>query len=393
MKLLLLLLLLTGCRGSAPAAAAVPTAHLSGVSEGTRLAQRLVGLGVGVVIDGRVAYLGGFGEADHELGIPFDPQTTRVRWASLSKPLTGVLAARLHEQGHLDLDARIDQLLPGYAPPSRMMLNGAPIDIEPPEITLRMALRHVAGFQSYEDGTVDPTPPLAQRHSAATNTGFAWALARWTAAPLLHRPNTRFHYSTMGYNLAGAAIGGAVATEGEAPDAAYFRALSEMLVGTAAEGVRPDTHLAPAPDRAQGYVLLDSMGIAISRDEDVSWKAPGGGFLSTTEELASFCALLMGDRLVGEVGKSELWATPLLPDGTSSYYALGFGVSRASGQLRVEHNGGQEKARTRLVAYPDEGLCFVAMTNTETASSRFPIDLTPLTDQLEEVLRRSRQGR
>ena len=393
MRLLLLVLLLFGCRGSGPPVVQVPSAHLSGVAEGTRLAQRLVGLGVGVVIGGRIAYLGGFGEADHERGVPFDPQKSRVRWASLSKPLTGVLAARLHEQGHLDLDAPLDRLLSGYSPPTKMMPDGVPVDIEPPEITLRMALRHLGGFQSYGDGAAEPIPPLSERHDPAINTGFYWALAKWTSSPLLHLPNTRFHYSTMGYNLAGAAIGGAIATEGEAPDTAYFRAIAEMLAGTAAAGIRPDIHLAPSPDRAQGYLLLDSMGVAISRDEDVSWKAPGGGFISTTEELAAFCALLMGDRLLGEIGKSELFATPLLANGETSYYALGFGVSRASGRLRVEHNGGQEKARTRLVAYPEEGLCFVAMTNTETASSRFPIDLTPLTEQLEEVLRGSAQTR
>jgi serine beta-lactamase-like protein LACTB, mitochondrial len=387
MRFLALLLLLVGCRAPAPPATVLPVAHFNGVAEGHRRAQRLVGLGVGVVVDGRVAYLGGFGEADHEAGRPFDPQRTRVRWASLSKPLTGVLAARLHEQGHLDLDAKLSALLPGYPGATRLMLNGAPIDIEPPGITLRMALRHLAGFQSYQDGQVDPVPPLTDRHDPAKNTGFHWALDRWTAAPLLHRPQSEFHYTTLGYNLAGAAIGATVATEGEAPDAAYHRAIKEMLAGTGAAGIRPDIHLKPEPDRAQGYLLLDSMGVAISRDEDVSWKAPGGGFQSTTAELAEFCALFMGSTLLGDVGKSELWATPKLPDGQSSYYALGFGVDSKSGRLRVEHNGGQERARTRLVAYPEEGLCFVVMTNTETASDRFPIDLTPLTEQLEELLR------
>ena len=73
---LLLLLLLIGCRSPAPDSVELPVAQLSGISEGTRMAQRLVGLGVGIVVDGRVAYLGGFGEADHEQGIRFDPQRT-----------------------------------------------------------------------------------------------------------------------------------------------------------------------------------------------------------------------------------------------------------------------------------------------------------------------------
>ncbi len=55
MRLLFLLLLLCGCRAPAPAAPTLPVTQWNGVAEAHRMAQRLVGLGVGVVVDGRVA--------------------------------------------------------------------------------------------------------------------------------------------------------------------------------------------------------------------------------------------------------------------------------------------------------------------------------------------------
>ncbi len=387
----LLLLLLAGCRPApAPVAPDLPTDAISAAAEAHRQAQRLVGLGLGVVHEGRVAYLGGFGWADRERKEAFNPQRSRVRWASISKSLTGSVAARLWERGELDLDSPVSALVPSFQPPAALFEDGTRRPLPaPPRPTLRQLLNHSAGVQGYGDGAVNPTPDEDELHDPAVNTGFAWALERWMTAPLVAEPGAEFIYSTMGHNLAGAAIGAAVAKPGEAVDAAFLRAVSESLQGSGAEGVQPDRHLEPASNRAQGYVLRDDMSVGISHDADVSWKAPGGGFLSTVQELAAFCAHLAGDGLVGQRGKAELWKQPVLADGSTSYYGLGFGVGGRDDRRRVEHNGGQEKARTRLVLYPDEKLCIVAMTNTETGSNRFPIDLTPLTEQVEDLIRAS----
>lgn len=99
--------------------------------------------------------------------------------------------------------------------------------------------------------------------------------------------------------------------------------------------------------------------------------------------------MLAGDRLMNVEAKAIAWAPVTLQDGSVSDYGLGFGLGERDGRRTVEHDGGQEKARTRLVLYPDEGLCFVAMTNTESASSRYPVEMRRVTDQLEDVLRAS----
>ena len=101
--------------------------------------QELVGLAVGVVKNGHIEYLKGYGWADREKQMPVTRQTL-FRWASISKSLTAVAALQLWER---------DRLKPGedvrkYVPEFPAM--AAPI-------TLRHLLCHQGGIVRY---TNDP---------------------------------------------------------------------------------------------------------------------------------------------------------------------------------------------------------------------------------------------
>src|SRR5437763_1442263 len=56
--------------------------------------QQCVGAAVGVVRDGKIAYLKGYGFADREAKEPITGKTL-FRWASVSKPITAVAAMQL----------------------------------------------------------------------------------------------------------------------------------------------------------------------------------------------------------------------------------------------------------------------------------------------------------
>ena len=103
--------------------------------------QNLVGLAVGVVEEGKVAYLKGFGYADREACTPVDPGKTLFRWASCSKPLTAIAALQLAETGKLDLDADVRDYVPEF--PDK----GTPI-------TARQLLCHQGGIVHYINGKV-----------------------------------------------------------------------------------------------------------------------------------------------------------------------------------------------------------------------------------------------
>ena len=74
---------------------------------------QMMGLSVGIIRDGEVAYLKGFGYADFEDSIPAT-ENTLYRLASVSKTVTGLISMRLREQGLLDLNQDIRNYVPEY---------------------------------------------------------------------------------------------------------------------------------------------------------------------------------------------------------------------------------------------------------------------------------------
>ena len=92
--------------------------NATAVEEARRLArtllvdQNLPGLSVAVAVDGRIVWAEGFGYADVD-HTPVTP-LTRFRLGALSKPLTAVAAALLHDRGRLDLDAPVQRYVPTY---------------------------------------------------------------------------------------------------------------------------------------------------------------------------------------------------------------------------------------------------------------------------------------
>src|SRR5512142_1620370 len=64
----------------------------------------MVGLAVGVVENGRITFLKGYGETLEKSGDPVTPETV-FRWASCSKGVAATMVAKLAEQGKIDLNA------------------------------------------------------------------------------------------------------------------------------------------------------------------------------------------------------------------------------------------------------------------------------------------------
>ena len=70
------------------------------------------GIGVGVVVKDRLVFAKGYGYRDYGRKLPFTPQTT-VPIASNTKLFTAVAAGPLVEEGRLDWDRPVRQLVPG----------------------------------------------------------------------------------------------------------------------------------------------------------------------------------------------------------------------------------------------------------------------------------------
>jgi beta-lactamase class C len=77
----------------------------------------MVGLAVGVVENGRITFLQGYGETLAGSGDPVTPQTV-FRWASVSKGVAATMVAKLAERGKIRLDAPVAQYAPDLKLPA-----------------------------------------------------------------------------------------------------------------------------------------------------------------------------------------------------------------------------------------------------------------------------------
>lgn len=312
--------------------------------------QQLVGLAVGVV-DGKVAYLQGYGFADREAKLKVDPKATQFRWASCSKPVTAVAALQLAEAGRLDLDADVRRYVPEF--PDK----GTPI-------TARQLLCHQGGIVHYSNGKVVRTE--RKYDTPHPFQSVVLALDTFKESPLVNRPGEKFSYTTHGYILLSAVVERA----GKQPFADQVADRIARPLGMTT--FRPDYHWEDIPRRAVGYVK-GKEAVARRPDAqapDVSWKLGGGGYTSTVEDFAKFVAGLADHKLVSAETEAAMWTPQKTADGQPTTYGLGFATftNKDGRVVRVGHNGAQEKTRTAFLIEPAARRAVVVMTNSEYAN-------------------------
>lgn len=323
--------------------------------------QSIVGLAVACVQANRVAHIDTWGWADRENRVRVSPQT-RFRWASISKPLTAVAAMQLWEQGQLDLDRDIRHYLPEF-PEKRH------------PVSARQLLCHQGGIPHYANGLV-----MGRQRTYPTEHPFSdtvLAIDTFCNSPLLSKPGTAFSYTTYGYMLLGAVVQKA----GAEPFAEQVRRrIAEPLGMTT---LRPDVQWESIPHRAVGYknALLGKARV-VSGNSDVSWKLPGGGYISNVEDLAKFAIGLLSHCLLKPETRVAMWSLQRTADGKKTRYGLGFGVRNHKGHTVATHSGAQQKASSFLLIDPTNGSAVAILCNTEGVKlGKLAYDLLDLTNE------------
>lgn len=277
----------------------------------------------------RLVYSKAFGSADLENAVPASPETS-IRTASIAKSITAVAAMTLVEAGRLDLDAPVQRYCAPF-PPKQW------------PITTRELLGHTAGIRHYNPGEMDDT-----HHFKWMADGFAL----FAGDPLLFPPGTSYSYSTYGYTVVGCAIEGASGLRFQDYVADHVlkpAGMTHTVVDNVFEIV---------PHRARGYQKIDGQ-VRNANLMDSSYKIPGGGYVSTAEDLVRFAEALLDGKLLKPGTLAEMW-TPSKVSG-DSHYALGFTVQE--GGKFVSHTGGQPGTSTRLLIIPQAHFAVAMLAN------------------------------
>jgi CubicO group peptidase (beta-lactamase class C family) len=305
---------------------------------------RVPGLSVAVVENGDYEWGQGFGFADLENNVPASERTL-FRLASISKSLTATAALELWQQGRLDLDAPVQKYCPAF-----------PVKQQP--ISTREALGHLAGIRHYKSGSQDDSEVGNTRHF---DDPIQAGLNFFKNDPLVAEPGTAFHYSTQGYTVVGCAIEGASGSR-------YVDFMRHsVFIPANMNQTQVDDRFAIIPYRTRFYEKLDSGVIRNSDFLDSSYKIPGGGWLSSAEDMARFEVAILNDKLIRRATRDLMW-TPLKPSsGDPDPYALGWGWrEHKPGEVAaVGHSGGQQGTSTAFMIAPEQRAAVVVLTNLE----------------------------
>jgi serine beta-lactamase-like protein LACTB, mitochondrial len=301
--------------------------------------QGLVGLALGVIREGKVVYLRGYGLADREAGTPVTTETV-FNWASNAKPMAAVLAMQLVEQGKLELDADVRQYVPE-------------LPAKDSAITCRQILCHQSGMPHYKNGRV---VPIGRDSPRAEGLDPLFSLDRFGGSPLIFEPGAKAAYSSHAYILLSCAIQ-------KAAGRPYDELVRERIAGPLGMASLQLDGGTPGPKWAVGY-RKDDAGEVVRADEEANdWKFGAGGYKSDVRDFARWAEALVEHRLVRAETERVMWSPQPTKDGEATGYGLGFGVRRGKGGLRVSHNGGQPEVATRMVLYPEARHGVVAMSN------------------------------
>jgi CubicO group peptidase (beta-lactamase class C family) len=303
------------------------------------------GVSVGVVENGEFALAAGYGLADVENNSPATAHTL-YRLASISKSLTATGAMELWERGKLDLDAPVQKYCAAFPQ-------------KPWPITARQVMGHLAGIRHYKNTPDDQEIGNTKHFDNPIQAGLDF----YKNEPLLSEPGKTFHYSTQGYTLAGCVIEGAAG-------ASYVDFMTKnVFVPAGMDHTVVDNRFTIIPYRTRFYQKTPAGTVENADFLDSSYKIPGGGWLSSAEDMAKFEAAILNDKLIKRATRDVMWTPSKPSDGTKIGYALGWGNGENDGIADVGHSGGQQGTSTGFVVAPAQRAAAVVLTNMESVNA------------------------
>jgi CubicO group peptidase (beta-lactamase class C family) len=334
------------CAAQQPQLAADKRAQIETAVARLMSSTHVPGVSVAVVENGQYEWASGFGSADLENNVPASEHTL-FRLASISKALTATGAMQLWERGQLDLDAPVQKYCTVF--PQKESA-----------ITTREALGHLAGIRHYKTESQDDPEVGNTRHF---DNPIQAGLKFFENDALVAPPGTHFHYSTQGYTLVGCVMEGA-------SGAKYTDFMRQnVIVPAGMDHTQPDDRFAIIPYRTRFYQKTESGAVLNADFLDSSYKIPGGGWLSSAEDMARFEVAILNDKLIRRATRDLMWTSLKPSDGSEDDYGLGWGNVTEGGTAAVGHTGGQQGTSTAFLVAPAQHAGVVVLTNMEGADA------------------------
>ncbi|MDX1875907.1 serine hydrolase domain-containing protein [Mycolicibacterium sp. 120266] len=292
-----------------------------------------------------------FGFADLVAGTPVEPQH-RFEIGSISKVFTSMVMLRLARRELIRL-----------ADPVGAVLDWLPEPLRGADITIERLLNHTAGLVAGVDALPDE---LGQAAAFGGEVSPA-------------EPGTFFHYSNLGFILAG--LVARQVSGRPLPDLVRDEILRPLGMTSTIARVTHDDY----PSLARGYQPLRDDRPWIPGDPLVQapWlevAGADGNIAATASDMARFARMLLGrgtvdDTTVLDAHDFDIMVSSTAPDGEdipvlpgvpasdASRYGLGINTERNGGRMVLSHGGGMVGYASFLLADLDDGMAVCVLTN------------------------------
>lgn len=308
---------------------------------------------VAVIDGGQLVYRNAYGTANLTHGVPMTVETLS-NIGSTSKQFTAFALLLLEQQGELDLDDDVREVIP-----------------ELPDfgetVTLRHLLTHTSGYREFLNALV----VAGRRLDDGDSIDRAEILALIERQPeLQNAPGAEWNYNNSGYGLA------AVVVE-RVTGQPFPEWMAENVFEPAGmtHTVVRETPSALVPNSAQGYVASDD-GWKDARDLGGAMGA--GSIYSTVDDLARWMGNYWTAELGGEDLIDQMTTRYVLVDGDTTNYGLGLFIDKMGSVTRIHHGGADSAHRSSFAFLPELDFGVIVLTNS-------PADVDALAGRVVEA--------
>ena len=319
--------------------------------------EKVPGISVTVLKKGEIVLQKGYGYADLEKKIPVHPKKTIFRIASVSKPIAATALAQMVADNQIDLDASFYTYVPYY--PRKTY-----------DFTIRQLASHTAGIRGYR----------GIEYGLNKLYSIKQGITVFKDDDLLFEPGTDYFYTSYDWVL----ISLAMQEISRIPFEDYVREKVLSPLGMKNTFV-PNVNLGTVEGFSNGKAASNTLDLTAFYSKNRKgfrkaipvnnfFKMAGGGYLSTSDDIAKFGQTYLDGKILFENVLSQ-FLTSVVVKGTPTYYGLGWQVSQdKKGRPFYGHVGNGVGGYSNFFVYPEQQMVFAILVNCTSPNIQMEMD-------------------
>ena len=300
--------------------------------------QKIVGLSLAVIKNGKPVVNKGFGLANVELNVPVTSETV-IRLGSVSKQFFSTAIMKLMEEGKLNIEDSIHKFFPD-----------APETWRP--IKIKNLMSHTSGLQregpAYDNFKIQSDIYIIK---SAYNL------------PLLFKTGQKYQYCNLGYFM----LAEIIKQVSGMPWQDYIHDKLFVPAGMSKSYLTDFYRI--IPNRAEGYMYSHDTLINATAMFGIR---PSGGFLSTSSDMIKWEKAIREEKIILKKENWEKLWQPFIKTsdnaGSKEYYGFGWEINEYNGHKLIVHDGANIGFRSIYARFVNDGLSIIILTNTDEAN-------------------------